>query len=454
MRSMVFSLGFALCLGMVGCKSENTGTPAANTNTAVLEPGETLSESAPIQEPPVNQSPDSPVPPLDPAAIATTSRGLNAFTLALYKETPKKGNTVLSPFSVAAALSLVELGAKTDSAAALHKVFGADSAEQHRKGLQGLVHMLKGGGGPVEVERYGEPIHPHTLRVGNSLWVAEGYKLDPSFVDAAQTYYEAIVDVIQVSAPEASADKVNAWVREATADKIKDIVQPQSINKLTRMILVNAVHFLGRWHEPFREQNTADRPFHANGKKETVAVPTMLTGHYFQSLDNDEVTIAEMPYWSTSEDTEIAMTLIVPKKRDGLEALEAKLSPALLGGWISSLQAQETVTIYLPKWKAETAEELSEPLGEIGLKSLFGPGADLSGISSEEGLQISGVLHKTFISVDEKGTEAAAATAIMMVGGAPAKPIELHADHPFLYLIRDTKSGAILFIGRVVDPRL
>jgi serpin B len=333
----------------------------------------------------------------------------------------------------------------------MHKVLGAQSAAQHRLGLQGLIQTISGDGKPVD--RYGEMIYPHSLRIANSLWPAEGYQLSPSFVADAEKLYHAQAQPIDVKDPQGSADKINAWVLEATADKIKDLVSPADVNDLTRMILVNAVHFLGRWQEPFFESNTSDLPFYVQGKGKGVPVPTMVRGHYFKSLDNDEVTIAEMTYWSTSDDNQMVMTLIVPKKRDGLTALEAKLSPELLSDWISHLDGNTMVSIYLPKWKAETTAELSGTLSTIGLAPLFGATADLSGISAEEGLQVSAVVHKTYISVDEKGTEAAAATSIMMAGSAPQEPIDLRADHPFLYLIRDANSGTILFIGRVVDPR-
>lgn len=440
---------FPLCLGLLGsCKSESSSPPAANTNINPVPAVHTATEAPSTSETPVSEP--TPAPPVDSAAMAITAKGLNSFTLSLYKQTEKSDNTLLSPLSVAAALSLVELGAKGEAANALHKTLGAESAAQHRKGLQGLVQTISGDG--KAVERHGEMIHPHSLRIGNALWAAEGYKLNPSFVRDAQESYKAVARSMDVSKPKETADSINAWVLEATADKIKDLIDPGQIDSLTRMILVNAVHFLGRWQEPFSESSTADKPFFVNGKSKSVDVPTMVTSYFFKALDNKEVTVAEMPYWSTSDDNAMVMTLIVPKKRDGLEALEAKLSPELLEDWFSHLTAQRRVAIHLPKWKAESSKELSASLGALGLDPLFGAKADLSGISEEEGLQLSAVIHKTYISVDEKGTEAAAATAIMMAGSAPSEPIDLHADHPFLYLIRDTETGTILFIGRVVDP--
>lgn len=438
---------FPLCLGLLAsCKSESAAPPAANSNTTV-----TTNTTKVTSEPPsTTESPAPATHPVDAAAMAITARGLNSFTVALYNKTPKEKNTLLSPLSVAAALSLVELGAKGDAAAALHKTLGAKSAEQHRRGLQSLVQTISGDGKPID--QHGEKIHPHKLRIGNSLWVAEGYKLNDAFLEAAKSTYQAIASPMDVSDPKASAGKINDWVMAATADKIKDLVGPGDIDELTRMILVNAVHFLGRWKEPFMEMNTADKPFFVNGKDKSVDVPTMVTSYYFQALDNSDVMIAEMPYWSTSDDNEMVMTLVVPKKRDGLAALEAKLSVELLDSWLTNLKAEARVAIHLPKWKAESTAELSDTLSELGLKPLLAADADLSGISAEEGLQLSAIMHKTYISVDEKGTEAAAATAIMMAGSAPSKPIDLIADHPFLYLIRDTKTGTILFIGRVVDP--
>lgn len=450
MHKWLLVLGISLALS---CKSDGASAPTKGS-------GQTTPTEPPAIEPPMTEPPPAepkePIvteptsPSVDPAAMQTTTQGLNDFTIALYKESRKEANTILSPFSVAAALSLLELGAQGETLKSMLAGFGAESSEQHRSGLRGLVHTLKGDGEPIE--KYGTQIHPHALRVRNSLWVAKNYVLDANYKRAALELYGAISQTIDVGDPSGSAKAINDWVAEATNNKIKDLIQPSMIGELTRMVLVNAVHFVGRWQEPFMEGNTKDADFYVDGK--TVAkVPTMVTGHFFPALDNDEVSIVEMPYWSTSEEAQLAMTIVVPKKRDGLAGLEDKLTSELLTSWLKALTTQVRVTIYLPKWKAESTSMLSEPLGKIGFFALFGPNADLSGISAEGGLHASSVIHKTFINVDERGTEAAAATAIVLAGSAMTEPLDLHVDHPFLYLIRDTKSGVILFIGRITDPR-
>ncbi len=385
-----------------------------------------------------------------PNATLDTAAGINSFSIALYKEVPKSGNTLLSPFSVAAALSLLELGAKGDTGAALLNAFHAKSDKEHRVGLYDLVVQLTKSETVLE---FGVPIHSHTLSINNSLWTALDYPMERKFVSMAKSYYDAEVAAIDVLAPDKSAATINRWVSAATSGKIKEIVSPAMIAPLTRLILVNAIHFVGRWHKPFSERDTEELPFYVDGHKTSHDVATMGISYFFNSLANDEVTLVELPYWSTDESAKFAMTLIVPKKRDGLHAVEAQLTPALLDGWLSSMTTNAMVMLYLPKWQAETGMELSGSLRKIGLGPVFGQDADLSGISSEEGLEVSAVVHKTVITVDEKGTAAAAATSIMTIGAGASEPRIVRADHPFLYLIRDTETGAILFIGRVVDPR-
>jgi serpin B len=389
--------------------------------------------------------------PASSAEANAVTAGLNAFSIALYKATPRRGNAVLSPFSVAMALSLVELGARNASAKALHELLGASSAEAYRADLAGLVEKLSGGG--PTVDRYGTAAQPHQLKLGNSLWIARGYSLTPSFVPLAERTYQAVARPLEVSKAVAAARQINAWVSEATNGKIKKIVLPSTITRLTRLILVNAVHFIGRWREPFNERLTQPAPFHVDGREKTTLVPTMFNTAAFRVIADEQVTVLELPYWGDGK-AELAMALVLPKARDGLAALEARLSLARLEGWVKALRSQR-VAVALPRFKAEASFRLEQVLRDLGLDQLFSAkAADLSGISPERGLHLSAVVHKTYIKVDEKGTEAAAATAITGKGaGAPAEPLEFRADHPFLYFIRDTKSGTLLFVGRVTDPR-
>jgi serpin B len=433
-----------LCLLLFACEPKGNDKPKA-------EPSPKTEAEAPVPLP-VEDAPEEPTREAAVAASAeaqATAKGMNAFSLALYKAVEKKGNTFLSPFSVGAALSLVELGARDETAAALHKLLGASGPEAHRKGLQELGKRVAGSGEPLT--EHGYTTVPHVLSIGNSLWVAKDYELVSTFAELAAQFYDAGVQAIDVKKPEETAARVNAWIEDATGGKIKDMISPASISDITRLILVNAIHFKGRWREPFPEGATKPAPFFVDGKKK-IEVPTMSTSSYFKSFEDKQVTLVDLPYWSVSPNVEIAMTLVVPKERAGLAAVEASLSPEVLDAWIGKLSASVRVSVHMPRWKTESTLELTEVLKSLGLESLFGPEANLRGVSEEEGLQISSVLHKTYVNVDEKGTEAAAATSMMAAGGMPQKPIDLHVDHPFLYLIRDLNTGAILFIGRVTDP--
>lgn len=386
------------------------------------------------------------------AHMLSAAKGLNAFTVGLYNELAKTGNTIVSPFSVGSALSLLELGAKGESSKSLHSLLGASSAEAHRDGLSSLLVRLRGGGEPVE-KFGGYMISPHKLTIANSLWAAKNYAINPDFIKDASRYYEANASSIDVTKPALVANQVNAWVEQATSGKITDLIRTASVSELTRLILVSAVHFIGRWKEPFSESETSQRPFYVNGSPKSKDVATMARSHFFRSAENNDVTIVELPYWSASENSEMAMTILLPKQRDGLNSIEESLTAKRLQGWLSELEQTTFVHVKLPKWHAESSFGLSEPLQALGVNSIFSSDADFGGISKEQGLQVSDVLHKTYINVDEKGTEAAAATAIMMMGaGMPPKPLDFNVAHPFLYLIRDTNTGTILFIGRVVAP--
>jgi serpin B len=377
-------------------------------------------------------------------SMAITTAG-NAFGIDLYKQLDKAtGNIFLSPYSIAVALGLVYVGAKGKTAAeiarALHLVgLGADSKA-------GFLTQVKQappiGGEGIKFES------------ANALWGADHYPFNQDYIATIMAVFGGSLTSVDFSNPEAAADTINNWVAQKTANKIEDMVSPDALNALTRLVLTNAVYFKAAWTTQFSSYGTVPAGFHTEtGMK---MVPTMNITHDFRYGVGAGVKLLALPYAQGG----MSMVVILPDETDGLGRVEADLDAARLGGWIAGGQATK-VRLALPKFKTESAFDLNEPLQALGIVSAFSPEtADLSGIADvpHDRLFVSDTIHKTYIDVDEIGTEAAAATAIMFAAAGmmqrppPPPPVPFIVDHPFLYLIQDAGTGRILFMGRVTDP--
>ncbi len=244
---------------------------------------------------------------------------------------------------------------------------------------------------------------------------------------------------------------INLWVEQQTRDKIKDLLAPPDVTKDTDLILTNAVYFKGAWATPFPKGATKDVPF--KDGKTSNPVPTMHLTDQFGYVETDDVQGLDLHYVGN----ELSAFLLLPKKEDGLAALEASLSSPAVEGWLAKLTRQR-VQVSLPRFKVETSSELSKTLSAMGMPSAFEPKlADFSGIATDRKLYLSAVIHKAFAEFNEEGTEAAAATAAVVMRAtavyAQRPPVVFRADHPFLFLIRDLRSGSILFMGRVEYPK-
>lgn len=384
---------------------------------------------------------------VNPVAISKVVKGLNRLSIELYKRTDKEGNMVASPLSVATALSVIELGARDESAQALQALFGADR-KTHKLGLQGLLQQLRGGGTKV-TSHYGEELYPHEFSVSSSLWTDKTFPLSKRYRRSIASSYRAFASQVDVGKPEDAAAKVNQWVSKASAGKIKTMTDASAFSEASRLALLNVAYFRGSWRTPFA--SVAPAPFHANGQEETSEVNTMTVFDYASSVQNEEVKIVDLKYASASKSVGLTMTVLLPRKRQGLAELESGLTLEKLQGWLAEMRGG-AVHIELPMWQTSSALDFKAALTELGIGELFGLEANLSGISKTAGLHIGAVKHEAYIEVDRKGTEAAGVTYVPQPCGEPLGDGEFHADHPFLYLIRDAKSGAILFIGRVVDP--
>jgi serpin B len=295
----------------------------------------------------------------------------------------------------------------------------------------------------------------YELRVANRLFGERSYTFQEDFLALTRDRYGAALEPVDfINAADPSRLRINAWVEERTQERIQDLLPEQSIDGETRLVLTNAVYFLGTWEHQFDEAQTRDAAFHlARGRD--AQVPTMHQTESFGFSQQDGVKLLEMPY----RGDELAMTFLLPDARDGLPAFEQSLTVERLAQLIASLE-ERRVEVALPRFTIDpaTSLELKPVLQELGMRLAFERTADFTGMadppSPDDRLYISKVFHKAFVKVDEVGTEAAAATAVVMAraGGMPQAPPSFTADHPFLFLIRDLRSGTILFMGRVADP--
>ncbi|HWH71408.1 MAG TPA: serpin family protein, partial [Candidatus Sulfotelmatobacter sp.] len=290
-----------------------------------------------------------------------------------------------------------------------------------------------------------------TLNVANALWTQKGHPFQPAFLDLAKGEYQANINQADFpTGAEAARKEINHWVAQQTKDKIQDILPPGSLNSLTRLVLADAIYFKGIWAKPFEKAGTQNQPFHLSARRQ-VDVPLMHHLDTVKYMENADLQAVELPY----SGNKLSMLIVLPRQIEGWAQLEQQLSLAWLSNLLGQMK-QQTVDIFLPRFKQESSFELNGPLEKMDLSDAFGSQADFSGIDGTKLLYISAVFHKAWVEVNEEGTEAAAATTTTMrITSAmrqPPPPPVFRADHPFLFLLRDTRSGSLLFLGRLADP--
>jgi serpin B len=339
---------------------------------------------------------------------------------------------VFSPASVAAALRMALLGARGDTAAelaaALHLAPGSDPAE----GLSQLDALTKNTQEGI------------AFRVANTAWVQSGMPLRPDFTARlSATSDSTITSADFAAAPAKARSLINSAIEEQTAGKIKDLLPATAVNAMTRLVLANAVYLKAPWLDEFPENATKDAPFHP-APGQPVTVPMMRGAANRQYVRADGYQAVLLPYGAST----LAMAVVLP---DGpLRGLTTMPLSGLFDG-----ATRNRVTLSLPRFRVETETDLTSVLGDLGVRTAFSQHADFSGITTAEELRISAAIHKAYIDVDEHGTEAAAATALVMRAAGmprPLPPVEMVVDRPFLFAIIDTVSGSPLFLGQVTNP--
>lgn len=380
--------------------------------------------------------------PAEEGDVKTTVRGNTRAAAALFAQLrEKEGNHFLSPYSISSALAMTYAGARgataTEMATALHFI---PELERLMPAFGTLNRTINGDDKP----------RSYQLSVANALWGRKDYRFLPDFLKLTRDHFGANIEELDFQkTPEAARAHINRWVERQTNLRIKDLLPPGFIVPDTTLVLTNAIYFKGDWLVQFKKDQTKEDTFKL-GAGGTLKTPFMnRTDESLACFETTDLQGVELPY----KGKELSMVILLPRKEDGLAALEKQLSEEKLAEWLKLLRRRE-VKLSLPKFKMTVEYDLVPALKKMGIKKAFVPGgADLTGLSGASNLYISGVVHKAFVEVNEEGTEAAAATGVgIRATSVPPPPLVFRADRPFLFLIRDVRNDSVLFLGRLAKP--
>ncbi len=427
-RTAIPMLGVLLVISLLvaGCTSpEHPGPPVAGETPA---PQSSIIQSS---------------PPLDAVVNAN-----NRFAFDLYKSMAGNpeygdGNIFFSPLSLSTALAITYEGARGQTADEIQSVFHfPENRTILRSGYTDLI------------ARINDQADDCTLRTANALWAEKTHPFLPDYLGIAdRTYGAKTTNLDFINAPDDSRVAINQWVEEKTEDRIKDLIPPGAIDSSTALVITNAIYFKGTWEKQFDPVLTRDADF-LSGNGDAVRVPMMQRtddAAVFGYAETDKFQVLEMPYESGSG-TELSMLVVLPREND-----TAGIAKSLDAGTLQEIRqslAFRIVRVYFPKFVMETKYFLPRTLSEMGMPRAFTSAADFSGMDGSRDLFITDVIHQAFVEVNEEGTEAAAATAVIMGKGVAMVddvPV-FRADHPFIFFIQERETGNILFMGRVSDP--
>lgn len=438
MRRLAILTVVAVLLAGCGSGGEpgttNTSTtlaPESPGSTVPFQNGELLSADAPRD-----------VAAVTDADIAAVTRGDAAFGLDLLKVTAGDENLMLSPYSIATALSMLYPGARgttaEEIASVLHLEVSDDTMHAVRNAIEQALGAEPAPAGPDD-ER-----EPFTIRPANSAWGQGGYPFLDDYLEVLAADYGAGIRLLDfVNDPQGATDTINSWVEDTTESRIRDLIPEGAIDELTRLVLVNAIWFKANWADQFDPEMTTEDSFTLGGGEE-IDVPTMHGSFLTEYASNDLFEAVRLPYAGDA-----AMVIVLPKN-GALADLIATITVDDLDITWGSYQ----VDISVPSFEFDAEVSLKKALQELGMIQAFDPGgADLTGITAARELYVSDAFHKTFIAVDESGTEAAAATALTVGLTAMPEAATFTADQPFLFWIEQSSTGEMLFLGQVTDPR-
>ena len=384
-------------------------------------------------------------PQVNETDLAPLVQGNSTFAFNLYQAlSGENGNLFYSPHSISLALAMTYAGAQDETEQQMNDTLHFILSQNRLHPAFNWLDIELGSRGEGAEGKDGEGFR---LNIVNAIWGQKDYEFLSEFLDIlAENYGAGLRPLDFIKAPEQSRITINDWVSEQTEGRIEDLIPQGLIHSLTRLVLTNAIYFNAAWQYPFEESMTKDGPFYLlDGSK--VTVPMMKQTENFGYTGGEGYQAVELPY----DGRELSMVILLPRK-DNFEQFEGSLDYQLVDPLLKALEYQR-VNLKMPKFKFDSELGLSDTLAAMGMPVAFSASADFSGMTGNRELFIQEVVHKAFVSVDEAGTEAAAATAVIMPASMPPRePIEVNVDRPFIFLIRDIETGSLLFMGRVLNP--
>ena len=386
-----------------------------------------------------------PSPDVGSSEQALLVEGNSAFAFELYQALKgEEGNLFYSPYSISLALAMTYAGARGETAQQMADTlqFMLEQERLHPAFNWLDAELAKRGEGAEGKDGEG-----FRLNIVNAIWGQQDYEFLSDFLDVLAENYGAGLRILDfITETEKSRLTINDWVSDQTEGRIEDLIPQGAIDALTRLVLTNAIYFNAAWEYPFDEDITADGPFYLLDGRQ-VSVPMMKQTESFGYTEGGGYQAVELQY----DGNELSMVILLPEAGQ-FEAFEEGLQAQQVDAIINDLQPTE-VTLTMPKFEFDSEFSLKDTLAGMGMPIAFSSSADFSGMTGNRELSISDVVHKAFVAVDEAGTEAAAATAVIMkLTAVPEPPVEVTIDRPFIFLIRDIDTGAILFVGRVMNP--
>ena len=434
-----------LCFGLAAAMLLTACAPLAEVpeEPAPTKPVETPQEPAPEISEYSGKDAYITNPQVDAQAVLAAANANNAFALALYRQLAgNEGDLFYSPYSIYTALMMANAGAAGETAAQMEQALAIELPGSDVHAALNALNLTLLNNSQFD----GKPVF--SFNVANQLWGQKDFAFNEQFLNTLSANYNADLKTVDFSDSENARALINLWVAAQTNDKIKDLIPAGVLDALTRLVLTNAVYFKAAWMNQFDPSKTALGNFTlADGSQ--VDVPMMHAQRSMQAFVNEGLEVVELPY----EGGMYSMVLVMPAQ-GSLADFEASLDADRLDAVLGSLSTA-SVTLSMPKFKLESSFGLSEAMKTLGMTDAFTPGiADFSGMEDTRSLYISDLLHKAYVDVNEEGTEAAAATAVVVgMTSMPAESYTISFDHPFLFLIRDIQTNAILFMGRLADPR-
>ena len=381
----------------------------------------------------------------DGGVIAETVNEFGFDLLSIFSQDPrlKDENLFYSPTSISLALAMVFLGSRGNTAEQIAKTFKWYSHEFED------VHLAMKSLQEAVLESEHENLE---LKIANRIWGQKELEETDEFKESSLAFYNAPVKKVDFKErSEQARVEINNWVEQNTARKIKDFLPPKAVNRDTRLALINAIYFKGTWLHAFQREKTFHAPFYTSSENVfEVEMMSRTTKHNYFADEKHDCKILELPY----SGNDISMLVVLPNEINGVSRLEKMVTTEIMSLWLMSVQ-NTTVKVSIPKFILSQHFELKDVLNKLGISDLFQPDiSDLSGLSSVESLYVSHVIHKAHIDVNEQGTEAAAASGVLVQKRSIDLHPEFHANHPFLFFIYHKSSSAVLFIGRVKQPKI